>query len=95
MVMKDKPPFYFERLKTEAIEGLYEGKSLSPNHGLLVPLMKHLLESMMEGGLNNHLTEDRASGTSNRRNVKVKKTVRGLNTGTFELETGRDIAGTL
>ncbi|HBI86435.1 Uncharacterised protein [Sphingobacterium multivorum] len=40
--------------------------------------------------LENHLNEEKASGNSNRRNGKTKKTVRGLNTGTFELETGRD-----
>ncbi len=40
--------------------------------------------------LENHLNEKKASGNSNRRNGKTKKTVRGLNTGTFELETGRD-----
>jgi len=40
---------------------------------------------MMDGELENHLNEEKASGNS-----KTKKTVRGLNTGTFELETGRD-----
>jgi len=41
-----------------------------------------------------HLNEKKASGNSNRRNGKTKKTVRGLNTGTFELESGRDRSGT-
>ena len=92
--MKEKDPFDFERFKAEAMQGLYEGKSLSPNDGVLAPLMKHLLESMMDGELENHLNEEKASGNSNRRNGKTKKTVRGLNTGTFELETGRDRSGT-
>ncbi|CDT22540.1 IS256 family transposase [Sphingobacterium sp. IITKGP-BTPF85] len=78
----------------EAMQGLYNGKSLSPNDGVLAPLMKHLLESMMDGELESHLQEDKASGNSNRRNGKTKKTVRGLNTGTFELESGRDRSGT-
>ncbi|MEN5432008.1 transposase, partial [Sphingobacterium faecium] len=56
--------------------------------------MKHLLESMMDGELESHLQEDKASGNPNRRNGKTKKTVRGLNTGTFELESGRDRSGT-
>lgn len=76
------------------MQGLYEGKRLSPNDGVLAPLMKHLLESMMDGELENHLNEEKASCNSNRRNGKTKKTVRGLNTGTFELETGRDRSGT-
>ncbi|MEJ5052794.1 hypothetical protein WH223_00725 [Sphingobacterium sp. MYb382] len=49
--MKDKTPFDFERFKEEAMQGLYEGKSLSPNDGVLAPLIKHLLESMMDGEL--------------------------------------------
>ncbi|WP_353681982.1 transposase [Sphingobacterium sp. 40-24] len=40
------------------------------------------------------MNEEKASGNSNRRNGKTKKTVRGLNTGTFELETGHDKSGT-
>ncbi|MEJ5144869.1 hypothetical protein WH188_05925 [Sphingobacterium sp. MYb388] len=49
--MKEKTPFDFERFKEEAMQGLYNGKSLSPNDGVLAPLMKHLLESMMDGEL--------------------------------------------
>jgi len=76
------------------MQGLYNGKSLSPSDGVQAPLMKHLLESMMDGELESNLQEDKASGNSNRRNGKTKKTVRGLNTGTFELESGRDRSGT-
>lgn len=83
----------FERFKEEAMQGLYNGKSLSPNDGVLAPLMKHLLESMMYGELESQLQEDKTSGNSNRRNGKSKKTVRGLNTGTFELESRRDGSG--
>ncbi|MEZ0452768.1 hypothetical protein ABTW24_14320 [Sphingobacterium thalpophilum] len=63
----------FERFKAEAMQGLYEGKSLSPNDGVLAPLMKHLLESMMDGELENHLNEEKGSGNSNRRNGRTKK----------------------
>lgn len=74
--MKEKTPFDFERFKEEALQGLSEGKSLSPNDGVLAPLMKHLLESMLSGEMDNHLEEEKASGNSNRRNGKTKKTVR-------------------
>ncbi|WP_410528615.1 transposase [Sphingobacterium sp. UDSM-2020] len=67
---------------------------MSPNDGVLAPLMEHLLESIVEGELENYLNEENASGNSNRRNGKTKKAVRGLNTGTFELETGWDRSGT-
>lgn len=80
--------------KAEAIQGLYECKNLTPNDGVLAPLTKHLLESMMDGEQENQLNEEKASGNSNRRNGNTKKTVWGFNTGTFELETGRDRSGT-
>lgn len=58
------------------------------------PLLKHLLESILEGELENHLQESKVSGHSNRRNGKDKKTVRSLHSGHFELESGRDRNGT-
>ena len=73
----------FERFKAEAMQGFYEGKSLSPNDGVLALLMKHLLESVMDGGQENYLNEEKASGKNNQRNGEKKKTVRGINTGTF------------
>ena len=53
----------FERFKEEAIQGLYNGKSLFPNVDVVAPLIKHLLESMMHAELSNHLEEDKASAT--------------------------------
>ncbi|QQT32874.1 hypothetical protein I6I99_10040 [Sphingobacterium multivorum] len=46
--------------------------------------MKYLLESIMDGELENHLNEEKASGNSNRRNGKTKKSVRGFNIGTLK-----------
>jgi len=94
MLMKEKTPFDFERFKQEAMEGLYAGKKAGGTDGVFAPLMKHLLESMLDGELNNHLEEDKASGQPNRRNGKSKKTVRSMGGGSFELETGRDREGT-
>lgn len=91
--MKEKSPFDFERFKQEAMEGLYAGKKAGGTDGVFAPLMKHLLESMLDGELENHLEEERASGQSNRRNGKSKKTVRSMSGGSFELETGRDREG--
>ncbi len=92
MLMKEKTPFDFERFKQEAMEGLYAGKKAGGTDGVLAPMLKcnlplkHLLESMLNGELDNHLEEDKASGQS-------KKTVRSLSGGSFELETGRDREG--
>jgi len=57
-------------------------------------MLKHLLESILEGELDHHLQESKASGESNRKNGKTKKTVRSLQSGHFELENGRDRNGT-
>jgi len=36
-------------------------------------MLKHLLESMLEGELNNHLEESKAAGQNNRKNGKTKR----------------------
>lgn len=89
-----KEKFDFERFKQEAMEGLYAGKKMGGTDGVFGPMLKHLLESMLEGELENHLEESKASGTPNRRNGKTQKTVRSLQSGHFELESGRDRNGT-
>lgn len=55
--MKEKEPFDFERFEQEAMEGLYAGKKAGGTDGVFAPLMKHLLESMLDGELNSHLEE--------------------------------------
>ena len=69
----DKEKFDFERFKEEAIKGLYEGKKMGGTDGLFAPMLKHLLESMLEGELDHHLKENKASGEINRKNGKAKK----------------------
>lgn len=88
--VKDKTSFDFEGFKKEAMEGLYAGKKMGGIDGVFAPMLKHLLESMLEGELEYHLEDSKASGDSNRRNGKSKKTVRSLQSGHFELESGRD-----
>ena len=89
-----KEEFDFEGFKEEAMKGLYAGKKMGGTDGVFAPMLKHLLESMLEGELDHHLQESKASGESNRRNGKTKKTVRSLQSGHFELESGRDRNGT-
>ena len=77
--MKEKKEgFDFEQFKSEAIQGLYEGKKMGGTDGVFAPMLKHLLEAMLEGELDNHLEESKASGESNRRNGKTRKKVRSL-----------------
>lgn len=92
--MKTNESFNFERFKDEAMQGLYDGKKMGGTDGVFAPMLKHLLESMLEGELNNHLEESKAAGENNRKNGKTKKTVRSLQSGHLEIESSRDRLGT-
>lgn len=82
--------FDYEAFKKQAIKGLYEGKPLTGQQGLFAPLLKHFLESALEGEMDNHLVESRSQ--ANRRNGKTTKTVKS-SAGLIELTTPRDRAG--
>lgn len=92
--MRTEEEFDFESFKNEAIAGLYSGKKMTGSDGVLAPMMKHFLESMMAGELDHHLSESKLNGFANRKNGKTKKTVRSLSSGEFELESNRDRLGT-
>jgi len=83
--------FDFEAFKQAAIKGLYEGKPLTGEQGLFAPLLKHFLESALEGEMDSHLQETRLA-EQNRRNGKTSKTVKS-SAGLLELTTPRDRAG--
>ena len=87
MIPEDK--FDYESFKREAIKGMYAGKPLNGEQGIFAPLLKHFLESALEGELEAHLQEEKAAGRANRRNGKTTKTVKSLS-GEFELESSRD-----
>lgn len=92
--VNNKTSFDFERFKVEAMEGLYQGKKMGGTDGVFAPMLTHFLESMLEGELEHHLEENKASKESNRKNGKAKKTVRSLQSGHFELGNSRDRNGT-
>jgi transposase-like protein len=83
--------FDYEAFKKAAIKGLYDGKSLTGQDGLFAPLLKHFLESALEGEMNNHLTQSRQQ-EANRRNGKTSKQVKS-SAGLLDLTTPRDRAG--
>jgi putative transposase len=83
--------FDYEAFKKAAIKGLYEGKSLTGQDGLFAPLLKHFLESALEGEMNNHLAQSRQQ-EANRRNGKTSKQVKS-SAGLLDLTTPRDRAG--
>jgi putative transposase len=49
--MKTNESFDFERFKEEAMQGLYDGKKMGGTDGVFAPMLKNLLESMLEGEL--------------------------------------------
>ncbi|MHC5352715.1 transposase, partial [Myroides sp. LJL115] len=89
-----KSGFDFESFKEQAMADIYQGKKMNGPDGVFAPLLKHFLETMLEGELENHLEEEKAKGVANRRNGKTTKTVRSMQSGPIELETSRDRNGT-
>ena len=73
----------------EAVRALQSGQKLTGDDGILTPLIKQLTEAALEGEINSHLADE---VLANRRNGKSKKTVKSTS-GSFELETPRDRAG--
>ncbi len=72
------------------MKAMYEGKSLEQALG---PLLKRLVEAGLQGEMQAHLEEEKASGIKNRRNGKTGKSVRSR-FGELEIETPRDRSGT-
>jgi putative transposase len=86
--MTDTAVVDFNEIKARAIEDLKAGKSLVGVEGALTPLIKQIIEASLEGELEAHLNNS-DDGENNRRNGKLKKTVKS-DVGSFELETPRD-----
>jgi putative transposase len=88
----DLTNFNFTQFKEEALNKLKSGQSLTGKEGILTPLIKEILEAALEGEMESHLSECKEQDQSNRRNGKLKKTMK-TDTGSFELETPRDREG--
>jgi putative transposase len=80
--------FDFETFQKEAIKQLKAGKPLSGKDGVLMPLIKRIVEAALQGEAQSHL-ESEPPEAKNRRNGKNSKTMRS-DYGSFELETPRD-----
>ena len=55
------------------MRGLYEGRKMAGTDGVFAPMLKHLLESVLEVELDHHLQESKASGEVNRKKWEDKK----------------------
>jgi len=82
--MEEKKQFDFN----EAVQDLLAGKNINGKDGVLAPLVKQLVEAELDS----HITQDVFSGNKNRKNGKTSKTIKSTS-GTFELNTPRDRAG--
>jgi putative transposase len=74
----------------EAIAHIKAGKPLNGKDGLLTPLIKQLTEAALQAEQEQHIAND---PNPNRKNGTTSKTVKTA-TGSFELDTPRDRAGT-
>jgi putative transposase len=88
----DLTNFDFSQFQKEAIDKLKSGQALTGKDGILTPLIKEILEAALEGEMDSHLSDCKQEGQANRRNGKLKKTIK-TGTGSFELETPRDREG--
>ena len=74
----------------KALKALQNGQDLTGKDGILTPLIKQLTEAALKAEVESHLQADE---TSNRKNGYSRKTMKSPS-GSFELETPRDRAGT-
>jgi transposase-like protein len=87
--MKEKTEFDYKGFESGFAERLKRSGSLLGKNGALTPLIKHLLESALEGELDAHLEDE---GSPNRRNGKGRKTVKTPH-GPVSIRTPRDRNG--
>jgi putative transposase len=76
----------------EIISGLYAGKPLLGEEGLLTNLVKDLTQIALQGEMAHHLEESSLEQGNNRRNGISTKTIK-TGSGTFDLEVPRDRNG--
>ena len=85
---EDKEEFDFKAFAKHAGDALRSGKPLSGKDGVFTPLLKMIIESALEGELDDHLIETRKSG-KNRRNGHGAKKLQSSLAG-FEVLAPRD-----
>lgn len=86
--------FDFEEFKSQAINELKAGKGFSGSDNVLLPMIKHLLESSLKAELDIHIKDEKQNNphNRNRKNGSTPKTMK-TNIGEFELDTPRDRDG--
>ena len=90
MESKKQEGFDYQNFEKDALRALYDGKPLEEALG---PLLKRIVEAGLQGEMQAHLEEGKATGVKNRRNGKMSKTVRSR-FGQLPIDTPRDREGT-
>ncbi len=91
--MTETPAFNFEDFQKEAIAGLFGGKNLGGEDGVLAPLVQHLLNSALKGEAKGHVQQDKSQGIKNRLNGTTNKRVK-TQYGEVDITPPRDRNGT-
>jgi len=93
--MSIEEKFSYDEFEKEALIKLKKGVSLEGKDGVLAPLLKRLIEVSLQGEMESHLLEEKATGTDkkNRRNGQTTKKVK-THYGNVEISTPRDREGT-
>lgn len=93
--MSTEEKFSYEEFEREALIKLKKGVSLEGTDGVLAPLLKRLIEASLQGEMESHLIEEKATGTDkkNRRNGQTTKRVK-THYGNVAISTPRDREGT-
>jgi putative transposase len=84
-------PLDYEAIKQKVKEQFRTGKSLYGKDGALAPLLKDMLNSILEGEMEGHLDEEERDA-GNRKNGKSKKQLK-TSSGNIEVSTPRDRLG--
>lgn len=88
MQHEESPKFDYESIRQKVKEQFRSGKSLYGKDGAFGPMLKDILESILEGEIEGHLDEEERSN-GNRKNGKNRKRLR-TSEGEIELSTPRD-----
>lgn len=85
---EDKEEFDFKAFAKQAGDALRSGKPLAGKDGVFTPLLKMIIESALEGELDDHLSDTRKTNRNRRNGYGAKKLQSSL--GGFEVLAPRD-----
>ena len=79
--------------REEVMRRLYQGDDIVGEGGIFTDLLQALVNASLEGEMDGHLISEKETDPSNRRNGKLKKTIRSK-AGPLSIDTPRDRSGT-